>query len=251
MIYVRNIYNFLDSFAPFASQADDNSGLQIGDFASPVERAMVCLDVTPSVIDQAAQARCELVVAHHQVIFHARRQLLSGDPAWLRARHGMACVASHAPLDCCPGGVNDLLAARLGLGEITQLSDLIRLIALPEPLTAKALADCVSQKLDARVRYIDAGGPISAVAVCGGGGCHFLGELYGRADAQGVIDAFLTGDAGHHDFLDAAQHGLALLAAGHFETEIHIVPALAEKLRKAFPEVRWHIANEYGVLKYA
>ena len=246
MTSVRDIYDFLDAFAPFASQMDfDNSGLQAGDFAMPVERAMVCLDATPQVIGQAVQARCDLVVAHHPVLFHARRQLLSDDPAWLLARRGMACIASHTPLDACPGGVNDLLAARLGLGDVTRLNDLIRLCTLSKPLTAKALADHVSQRLHGRVRYCDAGKPITTIAVCGGEGCHFLSEIEGHAGA------FITGDAGHHDFLDAARHGLTLLAAGHFETEIHIVPALAEKLRAAFPCVEWHVANEYGAINYA
>jgi len=223
----------------------DNSGLQCGDFASAVASAMVCLDVTPQVIEQAARVNCELIVAHHPVLFRARKQLLSHDPAWLLAWHGMACIASHTPLDCCAGGVNDLLAERLGLGAPALLTPLIRLCTLPEPLTTKALADLVAQKLNTPVRYCDAGKPITQVALCGGEGCHFLGEVYGLADA------FLTGDAGHHDFLDAAQQDLSLIAAGHFETEIQIVPALAEKLRTAFPDVRWHIAEEHGVLYHA
>jgi len=244
MTSVRDIYDFLDALAPFASQMDfDNSGLQAGDFESPVQQGLLCLDVTPDVIAQAVRARCELIVAHHPVLFHARKQLLSNDPAWLLARHGMACIASHTPLDAW--GVNDLLAGLLDLGEVTQLNDLIRLITLPKPLTAKALADHVSQRLNTHVRYCDAAKPISTIALCGGMGCHFLDDIYDHADA------FLTGDAGHHDFLDAAQHGLTLLAAGHFETEIHIVPALAEKLRAAFPCVEWHAANEYEVIKYA
>jgi len=252
MTSVRDVYDFLDALAPFASQMEfDNSGLQCGDFQSAVQQGLVCLDVTPGVIEQAVQANCELIIAHHPVLFHARKQLLSRDPAWLLARHGLACIASHTPLDCCEGGVNDLLAGRLSLGKITKLNDLIRLITLPEPFTAKALADIASQKLSAPVRYIDAGKPISTIALCGGLGCHFLDDIYGRADTQGVIDAMLTGDADHHNFLDAAQNGMTLLAAGHFETEIHIVPALAQRLRAAFPAVQWHIANEYGAIQHA
>jgi len=246
MTSVRDIYDFLDALAPFESQMEfDNSGLQCGDFALAVKGAMLCLDATPGVIEQAAQARCGLIVAHHPVLFHARRQLLSNDPAWLLARHGLACIASHTPLDCCKGGVNDLLAERLGFGNPARLNGLIRLIALPEPLAAKALAGYVSQKLSAPVRFIDAGRPISAVALCGGLGSHFLDDVHGHADA------FLTGDADHHNFLGAAQNGLTLLAAGHFETEIQIVPALAEKLRAAFPAVRWHVAEESGVIHHA
>jgi dinuclear metal center YbgI/SA1388 family protein len=245
MTTVRDVYDFLNTLAPFDTQMEfDNSGLQCGDFAAGVTSAMLCLDVTPQVVEQAAQAGCSLVVAHHPVLFTARRQLLCDDPAWLLARRGMACIASHTPLDCCEGGVNDLLAARLGLGGATRLNAPVRLITLPEPLAAKALADDISQKLG-RVRYVDAGKPIRTLALCGGEGCHFLDEVYAHADA------FLTGDAGHHDFLDAVRHGLALLAAGHFETEIHIVPALAEKLRAAFPPVEWRVADEYGTIRYA
>jgi len=229
----------------------DNSGLQCGDFDTFVRQGLVCLDVTPEVIAQAARLQCELIVAHHPVLFRARKQLLSHDPAWLLARHGIACIASHTPLDCCAGGVNDLLAEALDLSEPAPLTPLIRLCSISEPLSAKVFAELVSQKLGAPVRYRDAGAPIRKIAICGGEGCHFLEEAYGRADAEGVPDAFLTGDAGHHDFLDAAQHGLTLLAAGHYETEILIVPALAEKLRAAFPSVIWHIANEYGGLQYA
>ncbi|MCL1952357.1 MAG: Nif3-like dinuclear metal center hexameric protein [Oscillospiraceae bacterium] len=246
MTSVCDIYEYLDHFAPFASQMEfDNSGLQCGDFACAVERAMVCLDVTPRVVEQAARARCELIIAHHPVLFRARKQLPAHDPAWLLARHGMSCIASHTPLDCCSGGVNDLLVRLLGLGEPALLPPLLRLCTLPEPLAAKALAALVSQKLSASVRYCDAERPITTVAICAGEGCHFLEEAYGRADA------FLTGDAGHHDFLDAAQHGLALIAAGHFETEITLVPALTQRLRAAFPAVAWQIADEHGVLCHA
>ena len=246
MTSVLDIYDFLDSIAPFDTQlAFDNSGLQTGDFDTPVKSAMVCLDVTPQVIEQAVRAGCNLIIAHHPVLFHARKQLLSIDPAWLLARHGMACIASHTPLDRCAGGVNDLLAGLLGLGEPMLLSPLVRLCTLARPLSAKALAGLVSQKLDTPVRYSDAGAPINKIAVCGGQGCHFLDEIYGHADA------YLTGDAGHHDFLDAAQHGLTLLAAGHYETEILLIPSLAEQLRAAFPGVKWHIADEYGAIKHA
>jgi dinuclear metal center YbgI/SA1388 family protein len=245
MTTVLDVYDFIDGFAPFASQMEfDNSGLQCGDFAAGVAIAMVCLDVTPGVIAQAASARCGLLVAHHPVLFHARKQLLSNDPAWLLARHGMACIASHTPLDCCAGGVNDLLARRLRLGEPQRLGALLRLCTLPEPLTAKALAGMLAERFAALVRYCDAG-PVTTVALCGGQGCHFLEDVYGRADA------FLTGDASHHDFLDAARHGLTLLAAGHYETESPIIPALAERLRAAFPAVEWHIADEYGAIEYA
>jgi len=241
MTFVRDIYDFLDRAAPFASQMEgDNSGLQIGDFTQQVRRCMLCLDITPGVVAQAAQTSCELIVAHHPVMYTPRRQLLSSDPAWLLARHGIAAIASHTPLDRCPGGVNDVLAQTLDLGEVDPSTEMYRLCRLPEPVTAKALAAQVKERLSAAVRYCDAGKIITTVAVCGGNGGGFLEEI------AGLADAFVTGEAKHSDFLQAEAMGITLLAAGHFETEAPVIPALAVWLREAFPAVAWHIANEYG-----
>ena len=241
MISVRDIYNFLDRLAPFGTQMEgDNSGLQVGDFSQEVRRGMLCLDITPQVISQAVQANCDVIIAHHPVLFHARKQFLSHDPAWMLARHGIAAIASHTPLDRCPGGVSDTLALRLGFSP--QPSDaLFRLCKLPKALTASALAAQVKQRLEVPVRYCDGGQKISVVAICGGSGGGFLEESYGHAQA------YVTGEVKHSDFLEAQRHGISLVAAGHFETEVLIVPVLAAWLREAFPAIAWHSAKENGV----
>lgn len=246
MTYVRDVYDFLNQIAPFAMQMDfDNSGLQTGSFLMPVTHAMVSLDASPGVIEQAAAAGCELIVAHHPVLFRARKQLLDHDPAWLLAKHGLACIAAHTPYDMCAGGVNDVLAQHLALGETTQIGALLRVCTLPQPMTAAELSGIVKQRLGAPVRYCDAGKPIQTVALCGGLGGTFLLEVCGHADA------YLTGDADHHNFLDALQHGISLFAAGHYETEIIAVSALAQRLQAAFPAVEWHTAEETSVVTYA
>jgi len=245
MTTVRDVYDFLDSIAPFAGQEPwDNSGLQVGDWDSSVERAMVCLDATPEVTAQAAAFGTQLLVSHHPVLFKPRRQLLARDPAWLLARQGIAAIASHTPIDAMPGGVNDTLAERLGMRTSGMLNGIVRLGSLPEPVRAADLAALAAQKLEAEARFCDAGGFIATVAICGGQGCHFLEEIYGRADA------LVTGDAGHHDFLEARQQGLSLIAAGHYETEIHVIPALMRLLQEAFPHVEWRAAQEQGTIQY-
>jgi len=241
MTSVRDIYDFLDSIAPFGSQMEhDHSGLQVGGFAQEVSSAMVCLDITPEVVAQAVQAGCELAVSHHPVMYLAHRQILSSDPPWLLARHGISAISSHTPLDRCPGGVNDILAGLLGL-EAEPSDEMFRLCKLPEPLTAKAFAALAKERLGVPVCCRDAGKPIVTVAVCGGSGAGFLEDIYGRAGA------YITGEVKYHDFLDAERHGLSLLTAGHFETEVPVVPVLAGRLREAFPTVTWHIAEEKGV----
>ena len=77
------------------------------------------------------------------------------------------------------------------------------------------------------------GRKITRVAVCGGAGADLM------ADAQAAgADAYVTGDASHHEFLAAQQRGLTLLAAGHYETENPIVDVLARKLSARFPGIR-------------
>ena len=51
-------------------------------------------------------------------------------------------------------------------------------------------------------------------------------------------DCLLTGEAGHHDALDAKRLGLSLVAAGHFATEFPLMPVLGDKLKRRFPELR-------------
>ena len=240
MTSVRNIYEFLDQIAPFSTQVEgDNSGLQTGDFLQKVQRAMLCLDITPSVIAQAVEHDCELIISHHPVLFFPRRQLLSHDPAWLLARYGIAAIASHTSLDRAAGGVSDTLAALLGL-DSKPSAELHRLCKLPRPMSASALAALVKDKLNTPVQFRDGGQEIETVAVCGGSGGGTLGHIIGQAEA------LITGEAKHSEFLDAQNHGITLVTAGHFETEVPVVPVLADKLRKAFPAVVWHVAKENG-----
>jgi len=60
-----------------------------------------------------------------------------------------------------------------------------------------------------------------------------------KIDIKGGIDAYITGDAKHNDFLDAAELGLSLFAAGHYETETVSMPVLMSLLKKEFPDIEY------------
>ncbi|MDR2525680.1 MAG: Nif3-like dinuclear metal center hexameric protein [Oscillospiraceae bacterium] len=242
MTLAADLLAWLDSFAPLTTQLEfDNSGLLVGDAAQAVTRVLLTLDVTQATVSQAEQMGAELILAHHPVIFRARKQLLRGDPAWELARRGIACIGWHTPLDSAAGGVNDALALALGW-ETIPLPNApecgVRLAQL-EAKSAEALAAYIGGKLNAHVRFCDAGQPITRVALCGGAGGIFLPEVI-RAGAT----AYLTGDADHHLFLDARQAGLSLLAAGHYETESPLLPALAARLGVAFPALQIQLSEE-------
>ena len=78
MAEVKEIYHYLDSVAPFALQMDfDNSGLLVGGREQGVERALLALDITPVVIEEAVKLGVQLIISHHPVIFHPLRRSIS------------------------------------------------------------------------------------------------------------------------------------------------------------------------------
>ena len=69
------------------------------------------------------------------------------------------------------------------------------------------------------------------------------GSLFEDAIAQGA-DCLLTGEANHHHAIDAKRLGLSLIAAGHYATEFPVTAAVAEKLRRAFPELEVLVSED-------
>lgn len=252
MITVQDVYDFIDSFAPFSSQMSfDNSGLLVGDPEKAVRKICVCLDITNETVADAAKCGADLMVSHHPVLFKPRRQILNGDPAYALLCGNISAICAHTNLDCAVGGVNDCLADIFSLSDVKAVPDdsspapLLRVGRLPESLSAMALAEKASTLLKAGVRWCDGGKTIETLAVCGGAG----GDLVGDVASMGV-DALLTGDADYHDFLDAEQMGVTLIAAGHFETETPVIPVLAKKLQDAFPTVEVEVLFQKTSVKH-
>lgn len=252
MTTVRDVYDCIDSIAPFSGQLDfDNSGLLVGDPNKAVQKIAVCLDITNDTIAEAMEQGADLMVSHHPVLFKARKQLLQGDPAYLLAASGMSAICAHTNLDIAAGGVNDVLAEIFSLSKVEAVcteavpAPMVRVGFLPGSMRAIELAATAAELLNAKVRWCDGGRSIETLAVCGGSG----GDLAADAAALGV-DALLTGDAGYHDFLDAEQLGITLIAAGHFETEYPVVPVLAQKLARCFPEAAFILPEQKRTVKH-
>jgi dinuclear metal center YbgI/SA1388 family protein len=117
---VGSVIAYLDQFAPRELAAEwDNVGLLLGDRTSPVERIMTCLTVTPTTAAEAIAARAQLIVTHHPILFRAVKRLTADNPegAMLLSllRAGIAVHSPHTAFDNTTGGINDILANRLGL----------------------------------------------------------------------------------------------------------------------------------------
>lgn len=230
MAKVKDFYGYLNSIAPFETQEDwDNSGMLVGDMNAEVKKAAVVLDITHEEIKKAKAIGADLIISHHPVIFNPIKSVTRGSVPYELVASSINALCCHTPLDIADGGTNDSLAELLGI-EVTRTEEPILRLGTVEPTTAEKLAGKIAKTLNTKVRYADAGRKIEKIAICTGAGCSLI-------EAAGEIDAFITGDASHHNFLDCVQAGITLIAAGHYETEIVVVPVLVKKLQAQFPDI--------------
>lgn len=230
MAKVKDFYGYFNSIAPFETQEDwDNSGMLVGDMDAEVKKVAVVLDITHEEIKKAKAIGADLIISHHPVIFNPIKSVTRGSVPYELVASSINALCCHTPLDIADGGTNDSLAKLLGI-EVTRTEDPILRLGTVEPTTAENLAGKIAKTLNTKVRYADAGRKIEKIAICTGAGCSLI-------EAAGEIDAFITGDASHHNFLDCIQAGITLIAAGHYETEIVVVPVLVKKLQAQFPDI--------------
>lgn len=127
-ITVKDIARTLDIAVPEASKLGfDRVGLQVGNPSNVVDRMLVALDLTPAVIEQAAQAGAQMIVTHHPLLFKPIKHLVTtslvSSSAYALAEKGIAYYAAHTNLDLAPGGVSFALAELLGLEDIQFLEE--------------------------------------------------------------------------------------------------------------------------------
>ena len=230
MITVRDFFEYLNTLAPLETQEEwDNSGMLVGDMNAEVKAVAVALDIDINAVETAKEIGANLIVSHHPVIFSAMKKFTRGSVAFELASSSVNAICMHTPLDIADGGTNDALADLLGFKAYKKENPIMRFADI-EATTAGALASHIAKALGTKVRYADSGKAIRRVAMCTGGGASLMYEA-------GEIDAFITGDAKHNDFLDALNSGVTLIAAGHYETEYPVVPVLVKRLREQFPGV--------------
>ena len=192
---VQHLYDLIDRFAPFATQADgDNSGFLVGSASQEVTGVLFALDVTEPVIDEAVSLGAQLIVTHHPLMFSPVHAMTDGnyEGRLIRrlTRENISLIAAHTNLDQAPGGINDTLAERCGLTDVSG-EGYFRCGLLPAPLSA---------------------GDFAADAGC---------------------DAFVSGEIRHHHALAMAGSGIVGFECGHFGTEEPGIRALASALQNA------------------
>ena len=262
MLRIHEIVSAFEAVAPLALQESyDNSGLIVGEMGAQVSKALLCLDSTEAVVDEAIAKGCDLIIAHHPIVFGGLKRFTGGDyvqRAVIKAiRHNIAIYACHTNLDnVLREGVNERIAQQLGFeaerilrpvaadfGSFVGIgglddSDVFRtagagvLCNLQKPMNVLDFLQHLKAKIGVEVvKYTKCDVEmVSKVAICGGAGSFLIGDAL-RAGA----DAFITSDVKYHEFFDAEEKML-LCDIGHYESEKYTIDLFSNILSAKFPK---------------
>lgn len=250
---IKDITAVLEQVAPLHLQETyDNAGLLVGAAETKLTGVLFCLDSTEAVVEEALRKGCNLIVAHHPIVFRGLKQLTGSnyvERTIIRAiQSGVAIYAIHTNLDNVhQHGVNAKIAEKLGLQHTRVLAPRAEqpgtgaglLGELASALPEAAFLQLLKQQLRAGcVRHTTLlGKPVQKIAVCGGSGSFLL-----SAARQAQADVFVTADFKYHEFFDA-DHQILVADVGHYESEQFTIELLYDIIREKFPTFALHCTD--------
>ena len=262
-VKIYQVVDALEHYAPLPLQEGyDNAGLQVGlTEAVEVSGALLCLDVTEAVVDEAIRKGCNLIVSHHPLIFRKLARISDENYVQRTVRkaikNDITIVSMHTNMDAAKGGVNFKIAEKLGLrnlrffggekeidgvkggegviGEITDETDSLHAAGISADdlvlmLRERFQAECV--QCNQLLRR-----PIRKVALCGGAGSFLLDA----AIAAGA-DAFITGEMHYHEFFGHEQE-IQICVIGHYQSEQFTSEIFRSIITEKCPGVKCEISE--------
>lgn len=240
---IREVTDHLESIAPLALQESyDNAGLLVGIHEQVVEGVLVSLDTTEAVVEEAILKNCNLIIAHHPIIFGGLKRINGYhyvERAVIKAiKHDVAIYAIHTNLDnVLYHGVNQKIGAQIGLQNMKILSPRevettgSGLIGqLPNSLPVQAFLSHLSSSM--QLSYLKhtklIHDEIQTVALCGGSG---------RFQLQPAISSgaqvFISADFKYHEYFEANDQ-IIVADIGHYESEQYTIDLLVDILSQKF-----------------
>ena len=249
---LKDILNLLESISPAGlAEPWDNPGLQVGMPLQKIETIFTSLNPTPGALQRALDARAQMLLTHHPLIFkpisHVNSDSFPGDVIVRAIKKDVSVVCAHTNLDASTAGINDILADLLGLVNVTVLKEdtgmqgsvgLGRIGDLEKPLPLDAVLREISRIFHlGHMKVVgDKGVTIRRLAVVGGAGGSLLTEAYRKG-----ADLLLTGDVTHHVALDAASLGVVLVDGGHFALENAAFRVFGGHLQEILKAKEWDV----------
>ena len=226
----------LEQWAPLQYAEDwDNCGLQVGRRDKALQKVMVALTPGEAAIQAAVDAKVDLLLTHHPMIFKPTKSVTTdtvlGQSIIKLIQHDINLYCAHTNLDIAVGGVNDVLAKALQLQNVEILETITedygigRVGNLSTSVSLEQFLTMTATRLGCgHLSYQgDLNKEVQRVALCGGSGISYL-----KAAKKSGADVYVTGDMKYHDAQLASELGICVVDAGHFGTEKHVVQALAD-----------------------
>ena len=244
---IREFYDAMEAYLPRSLSCEwDNDGISCcPDPNAPVRGVLIALDPTEDAVEEAIAKGCNVVLSHHPMLFRGLKRVDGSDTGSRKVirmiTHGITAMAFHTRLDAADGGVNDILAARLGLTCVEPFGEdgnpagkpIGRVGNLTETVSADEFVETVKTALGLpAVIFAGCGKPVHRVAVLGGGG---EDDVFAAAAAG--ADTYVTGELKYHHLCDAPYGEVNLIMAGHYHTEAPALGRLAELAGEICPDV--------------
>ena len=274
---IKQVVDALEHYAPLPLQEGyDNAGLQVGlTEAVEMSGALLCLDVTEEVVEEAVQKGCNLIVSHHPLIFRKLARISDENYVQRTVRkaikNDISIVSMHTNMDAATGGVNFKIAEKLGLenvrffggekevdgvkggnGVIGEISDEDILQAaeagklseevknhFAEGIAADDLVLLLRERFGVECVQCNQllRRPIREVALCGGSGSFLLEEAI-----QAGADAFITGEMSYHEYFGHEQE-IQICVIGHYQSEQFTSEIFRSIIQEQFPEAKCYISE--------
>lgn len=258
---IREILYALEKFAPLPLQESfDNAGLQVGLTEVEASGALLCLDVTEEVLDEAISLGCNLVISHHPLLFGGLKRISDRsmvERCVMKAiKHDLTIYAAHTNLDNSEDGVNYKIADKLGLEDIRLLQPRMVQVTVGDEvhsvLSGSGVVATVPVPEDAqdflqRVKetfHVDClqhnevlERPIRRVVICGGAGDFLLEQAL-----EIGADAFLTGEMKYHLYFGHDQE-IQIGVLGHYQSEQYTKEIIYSIIADECPEVPVYITS--------
>ena len=241
---VCEVIEAMGKIAPWNLAAGwDNSGFLLGDKNAEVTKAYICLDVVHKTVDDAVKQGCNLIVAHHPIIFSGVKRVtsddLTGSLILKLAVNGINVIAAHTNFDSAETGVNYILAKAIGLTDVKKMTEdpdnPCFIGNFPKLIKGKDLAEKIKSALGiavVRAAGLDLRREYKTAAVCGGAGT----DLWQSALTCGA-EVLVSADGKHHVGLEAEYGGIAVFDGGHFHTENLSMKYLRQYLQDILPDL--------------
>ncbi|MCL1983375.1 MAG: Nif3-like dinuclear metal center hexameric protein [Clostridiales bacterium] len=238
MTQLNEVTGFIESIASLELAADwDNTGMQIDVGKKNVGKALVALEITEDVAEEAQAGGVDLIITHHPLIFKPLSVVdynnSTGNIIIELIKRGISVYSAHTNFDAADGGNNDYIAWLLALSNVKKFetAPIGRYGELNAPMPFGEVCSLVKGllKLEHMAAVGNPGAQIRKIGICSGASADLIDDAIGSG-----CDLYLTGDVKYHDAHHAMSRGLCLIDAGHYGTEKFFVCNMAGKLSAAF-----------------